>query len=256
MNQEKGLNAKQVPYMDARERVMGYTQFLKRYWAWENGITLYKNPENHSGPWDRYEEISDGSFEENIIKQCGTKGTKLIKCVSDLSERLKAIIDTVVGDVEVSRGRYNKARDFLRKNRNRQLKLTESNIEFFILLLSETKDVNAVIKRAQEGKLEKEDRHIELQIEKGLRSLAVNQEMNFSGEFIEKRINKLFLEESKMPRIYSDVMSKVGNLTETVEGYAFRYAHAKGKYRDNLDKIIDLLQDCENEIDMMDWLDN
>lgn len=48
MNQEKGLNAKQVPYMDARERVMGYTQFLKRYWAWENGITLYKNPENHS----------------------------------------------------------------------------------------------------------------------------------------------------------------------------------------------------------------
>lgn len=61
----------------------------------------------------------------------------------------------MVGDVEVSRGRYNKARDFLRKNRNRQLKLTESNIEFFILLLSETKDVNAVIKRAQEGKLEK-----------------------------------------------------------------------------------------------------
>ena len=51
-------------------------------------------------------------------------------------------------------------------------------------------------------------------------------------------------------------MSKVGNLTETVEGYAFRYAHAKGKYRDNLDKIINLLQDCENEIDMMDWLDN
>ena len=51
-------------------------------------------------------------------------------------------------------------------------------------------------------------------------------------------------------------MSKVGNLTETVEGYAFRYAHAKRKYRDNLDKIIDLLQDCENEIDMMDWLDN
>ena len=162
----------------------------------------------------------------------------------------------MVGDVEVSRGRYNKARDFLRKNRNRQLKLTESNIEFFILLLSETKDVNAVIKRAQEGKLEKEDRHIELQIEKGLRSLAVNQEMNFSDEFIEKRINKLFLEESKMPRIYRDVMSKVGNLTETVEGYAFRYAHAKGKYRDNLYKIIDLLQDCENEIDMMDWLDN
>lgn len=75
--------------------------------------------------------------------------------------------------------------------------------------------------------MEKEDRHIELQIEKGLRSLAVNQEMNFSGEFIEKRINKLFLEESKMPRIYRDVMSKVGNLTETVEGYAFRYAHAK-----------------------------
>lgn len=93
----------------------------------------------------------------------------------------------MVGDVEVSRGRYNKARDFLRKNRNRQLKLTESNIEFFILLLSETKDVNAVIKRAQEGKLEKEDRHIELQIEKGLRSLAVNQEMNFSGEFIENQ---------------------------------------------------------------------
>ena len=108
MNQEKGLNAKQVPYMDARERVMGYTQFLKRYWAWENGITLYKNPENHSGPWDRYEEISDGSFEENIIKQCGTKGTKLIKCVSDLSERLKAIIDTVVGDVEVMRPEWNK----------------------------------------------------------------------------------------------------------------------------------------------------
>lgn len=53
--------------------------------------------------------------------------------------------------------------------------------------------------------------------------------MNFSGEFIEKRINKLFLEESKMPRIYRDVMSKVGNLTETVEGYAFRYAHAKWK---------------------------
>lgn len=73
MNQEKSLNAKRVPYVDARERVMGYTQFLKRYWAWENGITLYKNPENHSGPWDRYEEISDGSFEENIIKQCGTK---------------------------------------------------------------------------------------------------------------------------------------------------------------------------------------
>ena len=162
----------------------------------------------------------------------------------------------MVGDVEVSRGRYNKARDFLRKNRNRQLKLTESNIEFFILLLSETKDLNSFIKRYQEGKLEKEDRHIELQIEKGLRSLAVNQEMNFSDEFIEKRINKLFLEESKMPRIYRDVMSKVGNLTETVEGYAFRYAHAKGKYRDNLDKIIDLLQDCENEIDMMDWLDN
>lgn len=41
MNQEKSLNAKQVPYMDAREQVMGYTQFLKRYWARENGITLY-----------------------------------------------------------------------------------------------------------------------------------------------------------------------------------------------------------------------
>ena len=256
MIQEKSLNAKQVPYMDAREQVMGYTQFLKRYWARENGITLYKDPENHGGPWGRYEEISDGSFEENIVKQCGTRGTKLIKCISDLSERLKAIIDTVVGDVEISEGGYSRAREFLKKNRNRQLKLTESNIDFFILLLSETKDVNAVIKRAQEGKLEKEDRHIECQIEKGLRSLAANQEMNFSGEFIGKRINELFLEESKVPRIYRDVISKVGDLTETVEGYAFRYAHAKGKYRDHLDKIIDLLQNCENEIDMMDWLDN
>lgn len=81
MNQEKSLNAKQVPYMDARERVMGYTQFLKRYWAWENGITLYKDPKNHGGPWGRYEEISDSSFEENIVKQCGTRGTKLIKCI-------------------------------------------------------------------------------------------------------------------------------------------------------------------------------
>ena len=77
--------------MDAREQVMGYTQFLKRYWARENGITLYKDPENHGGPWGRYEEISDGSFEENIVKQCGTRGTKLIKCISDLSERLKAM---------------------------------------------------------------------------------------------------------------------------------------------------------------------
>ena len=111
--------------MDARERVMGYTQFLKRYWAWENGITLYKDPKNHGGPWGRYEEISDSSFEENIVKQCGTQGTKLIKCISDLSERLKAIIDTVVGDVEISEGRYSRAREFLRKNRNRQLKLTE-----------------------------------------------------------------------------------------------------------------------------------
>ena len=220
MNQEKNLNVKQVPYIDARERVMGYTQFLKRYWAWENGITLYKDPENHSGPWERYEEISDGSFEENIIKQCGTRGEKLIKCISDLSDRLKVIIDTVVGDVEISEGGYSRAREFLKKNRNRPLKLTECNIDFFILLLSETKDVNAVIKRAQEGKLEKEDRHVEGQIEKGLRSLAENQEMNFSGEFIEKRINELFLEESKVPRIYRDVMSKVGDLTETVEGYA------------------------------------
>lgn len=131
MNQEKNLNVKQVPYIDARERVMGYTQFLKRYWAWENGITLYKDPENHSGPWERYEEISDGSFEENIIKQCGTRGEKLIKCISDLSDRLKVIIDTVVGDVEISAGRYSKAREFLKKNKNRPLKLTECNIDFF-----------------------------------------------------------------------------------------------------------------------------
>ena len=102
---------------------MGYTQFLKRYWAWENGITLYKDPENHSGPWERYEEISDGSFEENIIKQCGTRGEKLIKCISDLSDRLKVIIDTVVGDVEISAGRYSKAREFLKKNKNRPLKM-------------------------------------------------------------------------------------------------------------------------------------
>ena len=85
-----------------------------------------KQREAESGFAKRNSE-TDKKIEENIIKQCGTKGTKLIKCVSDLSERLKAIIDTVVGDVEVSRGRYNKARDFLRKNRNRQLKLTESN---------------------------------------------------------------------------------------------------------------------------------